>query len=224
MKTSYTSIFDILGPIMVGPSSSHTSGAAKMAWMARQIFKHKPDKVTFTLYGSFAETYKGHGSDRALIGGILGFREYDLRIKNAYEEAAKEGVEIEFREDHETNMLHPNTIDIVQEDKNGNKLFIRGESIGGGRVRITKINDIKVDFNGDYSTMIIAHRDKPGTIAYITNCLARYEINIAYMKMFREERGEKAVVVIETDNFIPDALKVEILAYETVSRVELIEL
>ena len=203
MKTSYTSIFDILGPIMVGPSSSHTSGAAKMAWMARQIFKHKPDKV---------------------IGGILGFREYDLRIKNAYEEAAKEGVEIEFREDHETNMLHPNTIDIVQEDKNGNKLFIRGESIGGGRVRITKINDIKVDFNGDYSTMIIAHRDKPGTIAYITNCLARYEINIAYMKMFREERGEKAVVVIETDNFIPDALKVEILAYETVSRVELIEL
>lgn len=209
---------------MVGPSSSHTSGAAKMAWMARQIFKHQPSRVTFTLYGSFAETYKGHGTDRALIGGILGFREYDTRIRNAYEEAEKAGVAIKFIEDHETKRPHPNTVDIVQEDDAGGKLFVCAESIGGGRVRIIQINDIRVDFNGDYSTLIVGHLDRTGTIAYITSCLAKHKINIANMRMFREERGEKAVVIIETDDFIPEELEEEIGAYETVFRVELIEL
>lgn len=224
MRQNYTGIFEVIGPIMVGPSSSHTSGAATIAWMARQIFNKVPVRASFTLYGSFADTYKGHGTDRALIGGILGYRSYDVRIRDAYKNAADEGVAIEFIEDHESEMPHPNTVDILQEAADGSSLFIRAESIGGGRVRITQINDIQVDFNGDYSTLIIGHKDEAGTIAYITGRLAEHNVNIAFMKLFREERGENAVTVIETDDFIPVELKNELLDYNSVEAVEVIEL
>ncbi|MBQ3429335.1 MAG: L-serine ammonia-lyase, iron-sulfur-dependent subunit beta [Mogibacterium sp.] len=223
MSNNYIGIFDVIGPVMVGPSSSHTSGAATIAWMARQIFSGIPVKATFTLYGSFADTYKGHGTDRALIGGMLGYKSDDIRIRDAYEQAKENGLEVSFIIDTDTEVEHPNTVDVVMEDTGGHTLLIRGESIGGGRVRIKRINDIRVDFTGEYSTLIVGHQDVTGTVAFITSRLAAYKINIAYMKMFRDGKGMKAFTVIESDDFIPDELKEEILEYETVTSVDLIE-
>ena len=224
MANSYIGLFDVIGPVMVGPSSSHTSGAATIAWMARQIFSGTPVKAEFTLYGSFAETYKGHGTDRALIGGMLGYKSDDVRIRNAYFEARKNWLRVEFTADKETYVSHPNTVDIVITGEDDHTLLVRGESIGGGRVRIRKINDIDVDFNGEYSTMIIGHQDVPGTVAYITTCLAEEDVNVATLKLFREGKGLKAVTVVETDSSIPEELKDKILQYETVTSVDLIEI
>ncbi|MBQ6389848.1 MAG: L-serine ammonia-lyase, iron-sulfur-dependent subunit beta [Mogibacterium sp.] len=224
MANNYIGIFDVIGPVMVGPSSSHTSGAATIAWMARQIFSGTPVKATFTLYGSFADTYKGHGTDRALIGGMLGYKSDDLRIRNAYEEARANGLEVDFIVDRETFVSHPNTVDVVMEAADGHTLLIRGESIGGGRVRIRRLNDIEVDFTGEYSTMIVGHKDVTGTVAYITKCLAEDKVNVATLKLFRKGKGKDAFTVIETDSFITDELKNKVLQYKTVKSVDLIEL
>lgn len=224
MKNNYIGMFDVIGPVMVGPSSSHTSGAATIAWMARQIFTGTPCKVTFTLYGSFAETYLGHGTDRALIGGMLGYKSDDVRIRNAYAEARRAGMSVEFVEDKETEVSHPNTVDVVMERKDGHSLLIRGESVGGGRVRIRRMNNIDVDFTGEYSTMIIGHQDKTGVVAFITKQLADHKINIATLKLFREEKGKNAFTVIETDSFINEDIKERILGYDGITSVDLIEI
>jgi L-serine dehydratase len=223
MANNYIGLFDVIGPIMVGPSSSHTSGAATIAWMARQIFSGKPEKVTFTLYGSFAETYKGHGTDRALIGGILGFKSDDVRIRRAYAEARKNWIAVDFVVDKDTYVSHPNTVDVLMTGEDGHTLLIRGESVGGGRVRIRRLNDIEVDFTGEYSTMIIGHKDKTGTVAYITKCLAENEVNVATLKLFREGKGLKAFTVVETDSSISDDLIERIMKYKTVTSVDLIQ-
>ena len=224
MANNYIGLFDVIGPVMVGPSSSHTSGAATIAWMARQRFSGTPVKAEFRLYGSFAETYKGHGTDRALIGGMLGYRSDDVRIRNAYMYARKNWLRVEFVADKETPVSHPNTVDIVITGEDGHTLLVRGESIGGGRVRIRRINEIEVDFNGEYSTMIIGHQDVTGTVAYITKCLAEESVNVATLKLFREEKGKKAFTVIETDGSISEELKEKILQYETITSVDLIEI
>lgn len=224
MSNNYIGIFDIIGPVMVGPSSSHTSGAATIAWMARQIFTGTPAKVKFTLYGSFADTYLGHGTDRALIGGMLGYKSDDVRIRDAYQQAKKNGLKVEFVTDDQTETGHPNTVDVLMSDDTGHTLLIRGESIGGGRVRIRKMNDIDVDFTGEYSTLIIGHLDRTGTVAFVTNLLAEYSVNIATLRLFREEKGKNAFTVIETDSSIPEELKERILQYYSVSSVDLIEI
>lgn len=226
MRKNYIGLFDVIGPVMVGPSSSHTSGAASIAWMARQIFTGTPVKVDYTLYGSFADTYKGHGTDRALVGGMLGYRPDDIRIRNAFEYAREAGMLVSFTADRDTEVSHPNTVDIVMESAEGHRLLVRGESLGGGRVRITRMNNIDVDFTGEYSTLIVGHRDEAGTLAFITSRLANHEINIAYMKLFRErkERGGPAFTVIEADDFLPDELGDELLEYPTIESVDMIEL
>ena len=224
MRNDYIGIFDVIGPVMVGPSSSHTSGAAMIAWMARQIFTGEPVKAEFTLYGSFADTYKGHGTDRALIGGILGYRPDDVRIRNAYRHADEEGVEISFLIDRETETAHPNTVDIRMESADGHVLRVRGESIGGGRVRIVRMNDIDVDFTGEYSTVIVGHMDEPGVAAYITGILADHRVNIAFMKLFREEKGKTAITVIESDEYIPDEAVSDLLAHTQINSVDVIEI
>jgi L-serine dehydratase len=191
--------------------------------MARQIFSGTPVKATFTLYGSFAETYKGHGTDRARIGGMLGYRPDDMRIRDAYAQARSNGLEVEFIADKDTQVAHPNTVDVVMEASDGHQLLIRGESIGGGRVRIRRVNNIEVDFTGEFSTMLIGHLDVTGTVAYITKCLAESKVNIATLKLFREEKGKNAFTVVEADGFISEELKEKILSYETVNSVDLIE-
>ena len=223
MRNNYIGIFDVIGPVMVGPSSSHTSGAATIAWMARQIFTGEPKKVTYTLYGSFADTYKGHGTDRALIGGMLGYKSDDVRIRNAYEHAREAGMKVFFIPDGVTEMPHPNTVDILMESEDGHTFMIRGESIGGGRVRITRMNNIRVDFTGEYSTLIVGHQDAAGAAAFITGCLANHNVNIAYMKMFREEKGKEAFTVIESDDFIPEEVEEELKSNSKVISVDIIE-
>ena len=224
MANNYIGLFDVIGPVMVGPSSSHTSGAATIAWMARQIFTGTPVKAEFRLYGSCAETYKGHGTDRALIGGMLGYRSDDVRIRNAYMYARKNWMRVEFIPDKETPVSHPNTVDIFITGDGEQELLIRGESIGGGRVRIRRINEIEVDFTGEYSTMIISHQDVTGTVAYITKCLAEASVNVATLKLFREGKGMRAVTVVETDSAIPEELKDKILQHESITDVDLIEI
>ena len=224
MKKSYIGLFDVIGPVMVGPSSSHTSGANYIAWMARQIFTGTPVKARFTLYGSFADTYRGHGTDRALIGGILGYRSDDKRIRNAYEHAKAAGLKVEFIADNMTEVDHPNTVDIVMETEDGHGLLVRGESLGGGRARITRLNNIEVDFNGELSTLIVEQKDEPGVVAFITNTFARRGMNIAFMKLFREKDGDGAYTVIESDDFLPEELREELIGHRSIRSVEMIEL
>ena len=203
------SLFDVIGPNMVGPSSSHTAGAVSMALLARKIF-YKEEKtkeqlmkrVDFTLYGSFAKTYKGHGTDRALLGGILGFATDDLRIRDAFSYAGKEGLEYTFTLSEEKD-VHPNTADMDIAGKDGRHLFVRGISLGGGKVKIARLNQIEVDFTGEYSTLIVSQTDKQGVAAHITKCLSDCGVNIAFMRIFREEKGARAYTVVESDEKIP---------------------
>ena len=224
MKKSYIGLFDVIGPVMVGPSSSHTSGANYIAWMARQIFTGTLTRVDFTLYGSFADTYRGHGTDRALIGGILGYRSNDKRSRNAYQHAKEAGIKVNFKVDGSTAVEHPNTVDVVMQTEDGHNLLVRGESLGGGRARITRLNDIRVDFNGESSTLIIEQKDEPGVIAFITNTFAKRKMNIAFMKVFRKEDGDRAYTVIESDDFLPEELRDELTGYDAIISVEMIEL
>ena len=224
MRNNYIGLFDVIGPVMVGPSSSHTSGAATIAWMTRQIFTGKPVSADITFYRSFADTYKGHGTDRAVAGGLLGYRSYDKRIRDSFKHAKEAGLSVKFTADRDTETPHPNTVDILLTGEDGHQLFVRGESLGGGRVRITRLNNIRVEFTGEYSTLIVGHQDKAGTLAYITSILANHQVNIAFMKLFREEKGQKAFTVIESDDFLPDSLAGELMSYPTITSVDMIEL
>jgi L-serine dehydratase len=155
---------------------------------------------------------------------MLGYRPDDIRIRRAFEEAREAGLDVEFRVNKEEEMPHPNTVDIDMTAADGHTLFVRGESIGGGRIRITRMNDIDVDFNGDYSTIIVGHRDEPGMAAFMTGRLAERKINIATMRMFRNARGKQAFTVIETDDFIPDAIQEELDKHPGITSVDIIQL
>lgn len=193
------SVFDIIGPNMIGPSSSHTAGALKIAKVAYQLAPRRLTKVTFILYGSFAKTYRGHGTDRALVAGLLGMNEEDERIKDAFSYAKAKGLNYEFKVSDSTPIKHPNTVDILMEDGEGNVISITGSSIGGGAISIDKVNGMEVFFNGEYHTMIVSHMDQPGIAAHITNCLSNWKINIAYMRIYREHKGKMASTIIEAD-------------------------
>ena len=220
---NYISIFDIIGPNMIGPSSSHTAGAASMALLTRKLFKKEPVKVTFTLYGSFAKTYSGHGTDKALLGGILGFSTDDVRIRDAFKIADERGLKYEFIIDDKTETNHPNTADMLLEDADGTTGFVRGESVGGGKIKIVKINNIDVEFTGEYSTLIVRQTDKPGVVAHITKCLSEHNVNIAFMRLFREEKGQTAYTVIESDQHIPDSIEALIMNHEYVHSTKVVQ-
>ena len=194
------SLFDIVGPDMIGPSSSHTAGAAKISFMAAKIFGLPIKSVIFELHGSFAKTYKGHGSDKALISGILGIRHNDERLRDAYE-IARDRLEFEFIK-VDLGEVHPNTVRIVMTGSKGEVGIIQGSSIGGGNAIITKIDDVDVEIDGMYDTLITVHQDKPGMIANLSKELSSENINIAFMKVYREIKGENAIMVLETDEKI----------------------
>ncbi len=219
----FISLFDVIGPNMIGPSSSHTAGAVAMARMARHMFGEKVEKVGFVLYGSFAKTYKGHGTDRALLGGILGFHPDDVRIRDAYKIADELGLEYAFIEDHETEVGHPNTVDIRMESFGDRTMTVRAESIGGGKIRIVRIDNIDVDFTGEYNTLVISHQDRPGLLVHITQCLTNHRVNIAYMRMFREERGGNAFAVVESDERIPEEIITEMAKNPYIGDIMLLE-
>ena len=221
---NFLSIFDVIGPNMIGPSSSHTAGAVSMALVARKMFPEQICKVSFTLYGSFAKTYHGHGTDRALLGGILGFATDDARIRDAFDLAKEFGVEYEYIIDEETIPDHPNTADIHMTGVNGYEMMVRGQSIGGGKIKIVRINDIDVEFTGEYCTLIVKQLDTPGVIAHITQCLSDCNVNIAFMRLFREDKGATAFTVVESDEIIPENILEKIRQNEDVHELMLIQM
>ena len=191
-------IFDILGPVMVGPSSSHTAGAVRIGRMARTLLGGAPVKADIGLYGSFAETGRGHGTDRALVAGLLGMRPDDLRIPQSFELAKEEGLDfyihpIQLRE------AHPNTVVLKLRRADGNELMLQAASVGGGRIRVDKLNGVEVQFTGDLNTLVVQHQDVAGKVADETRELSNAGINIATMSLWRDRRGGDALIVIETD-------------------------
>ena len=221
---NFLSIFDVIGPNMIGPSSSHTAGAVSIALMARKLFAEEIKSVTFTLYGSFAKTYYGHGTDRALLGGILGFPTHDERIRDAFVHAQEMGVDYKYIIDDETKTNHPNTADIDIAGVSGRTMSIRGESIGGGKMKIVRIDGIDVEFTGEYSTLIVRQIDKPGVVAHITQALSENSVNIAFMRLFREDKGATAYTVVESDEAIPESVLDKIRENKNVSDLMLIQI
>ena len=195
-------IFDILGPVMVGPSSSHTAGAVRIGRMARALLGETPVRAKIGLYGSFGETGRGHGTDRALVAGLLDLRPDDLEIPRSFELAAEQGLEFEFYTAR-LREAHPNTAVLEVEGVTGKHLTMRAASTGGGRIRVDHLNGVDVCFTGMFNTLIIQHQDIAGEVATVTQLLAVVKINIANMSLCRNRRGGDALMVIETDEKIP---------------------
>lgn len=220
---SFISMFDVLGPNMVGPSSSHTAGACSIALLAGKMLGEPVRQADFILYGSFSKTYKGHGTDRALLGGIMGFHTDDVRIPDAYALADKKGIQYHFSCNDIETEIHPNTVDISLTGVNGASLSLRGESIGGGKIRIARINGLEVDFSGDYNTLIVVHKDRIGMAAHITRCLSEGRINIAFMRLFREAKGDTAYSIVEFDGVLSDEVRERIRDKQDVEQVMVIQ-
>ncbi|MGI6028381.1 MAG: L-serine ammonia-lyase, iron-sulfur-dependent subunit beta [Candidatus Heteroscillospira sp.] len=195
-------IFDILGPTMVGPSSSHTAGAVRIGGMGRSLLGERPVSADIRLHGSFAQTGCGHGTDRALVAGLLGMRPDDLRIPDSFAEAEKCGLDFKFSTVNLGN-VHPNTVHMELKGENGRELSITACSTGGGRILVTELQGIEVNFTGDLHTLIVSNMDDCGQIADVTAPLSRAGVNIAFMRLCRDRRGGRAIMVIEADQPIP---------------------
>lgn len=214
-------IFDVLGPIMIGPSSSHTAGAARLGKIARTIVNKPIKDVTFLLHGSFKETYKGHGTDRALVAGILGMVPDDERLRYALLIAEKEGLEVHFLP-ADLGQVHPNTVKILMTDCDDINWEVLGSSIGGRLVEIYEINGNKVKITGEYPTIITCYDDIPGTVSKVSTLFYDNDINIAHMTLVRSQKGKDATMTFEVDNNVSEELIAAIKAVEGVNRVILI--
>ena len=192
------SVFDIVGPVMIGPSSSHTAGACRLGELARAIFGGTPARARIVLHGSFASTGMGHGTDLALVAGLIGMHPDDERIPHALELAKEAGIELEFAE-QDLGDVHPNTAQFELMDAEGRRMCIRGSSLGGGDVVVTQIDHFAVELTGELPVLVVGHQDRPGEIAAVTSLLAESSVNIASMQVSRERRGANALMLIETD-------------------------
>lgn len=208
---SETSLFKIIGPVIIGPSSSHTAGAVKLGLLARKIFSDKPEEVKFTLYNSYAKTGKGHGTDKGLLAGVLGLDVDNEGIKNAFEIAKNEGINFSFENKNDFSR-HPNSVDIIFEKPF--KLIVKGNSIGGGNIVVTDINDYKVELKGDYYTLLIIYKDKPGMVYNATNIIRQENVNIASLICNRTQKGEEASMCISLDSPLSD------VALEKLNKIE----
>lgn len=195
-------IFDIIGPVMVGPSSSHTAGAVKIGYIARQLMNNKIKKAELYLHGSFSATGKGHGTDKALVAGLLGMKPDDNRIPVSFEIAEELGLEIRFGSINLRD-VHPNSVFMRLYNDNDKKMEIVASSIGGGQIRICKIDGLDVNFSGDQPTLIVHNTDQPGHVSKVTSMLAEHSVNISGMQLYRTQRGGNAVMVIECDQEVP---------------------
>ncbi len=219
MKT--VGVFDILGPIMVGPSSSHTAGAARLGKVARAIAGGDIKEVKFLLHGSFGKTYKGHGTDRALVAGILGMEPSDLRLKDSLDIAREMGLKIEFKE-ADLGEVHPNTVKFIMRGEDESLYEMMGSSIGGGSIEVIEVNNNKVEFTGAYPTIIISHKDVPGVVSKVTALLYSNSINIAFMKVFRSQKGIVATMVFEVDHIVNNEVVEMIKDIEWINKVIMI--
>ena len=213
------SIFEAVGPIMVGPSSSHTAGAARLGRMAAKLVEGTFTHVDFGLHGSFAKTYQGHGTDLALVAGVLGLRQDDERLKDAFALAKERGITYTFYET-EISGAHENTVCMSFSMADGSTREIIGSSIGGGQIKICSIDGFPLEMSLNMTTLIIMHKDAKGVVYQITRALAANDINIATMKLNRQEKGALACCVIETDSDIPDAVVEELKTIEAVYSVK----
>lgn len=195
-------IFDIMGPVMVGPSSSHTAGAVKIGYISRRLLGEELASVKILLYGSFLTTGKGHGTRKALVAGLLGMKTDDIRIPEALEIAERDGIEVEFGEAL-LKEAHPNTAQLFLTGVSGRTLEIIGQSLGGSRINIAEIDGIETNFSGDYPTLVVHNQDQPGHVSEVTSMLAHKSVNIATMQLYRASRGGEAVMVIECDQEVP---------------------
>lgn len=195
-------LFDIVGPVMVGPSSSHTAGAVKIGNISRKLLGEEIQDAEIWFHGSFLATGKGHGTDKALLAGLLGFAVDDPQIPKSFEIAEKRGIRFRF-DGIDLGDVHPNSVKLNLTAKSGKTLEIIAASIGGGRVEICQIDGLDANFCGDYPTLIVHNLDQPGHVTEVTSMLAHKSINIATMQLYRASRGGNAVMVIECDQEVP---------------------
>lgn len=201
MKKS--TLFDIISPVMAGPSSSHTAGAVRLGLLARNIYKKTPRKAVFKLYNSYAHTGKGHGTDKGLLAGILGLKVDDRRIKNIFDSEIAKQIEYKF-EYYDNFRRHPNSVDIELYGEYNMKIC--GDSVGAGEILITKINDFNVSLSGNYNTLILVYKDKPGVISTVTSHLQGANINIASLSCDRSAKGQDASMIICIDGNLKEEI------------------
>lgn len=203
------SLLDIIGPVMVGPSSSHTAGACRLGLLGRGLVSGTPQKAVLELHGSFARTGEGHGTDKALVAGLLGFRPDDERIREALQIAEREGLDYRFEKTTIGDAVHPNTVRMKMERDDVTAIMM-GSSLGAGRVVVTEIDGYPVEVTGNFHTIVLVAEDRKGSIARITGILAEHDINIATLRLTRKERGGDAFMVIECDDSPGEGVRDEI--------------
>lgn len=214
-------VFDIIGPVMIGPSSSHTAGAARLGYVAHKILGEPPVRAEIRLSGSFAQTFRGHGTDKALIAGILGFPPDDVRVRDSLEHAARLGLDYALRCE-EIPGAHPNTTRITLWGGT-ETVTIQGASVGGGSIVVDEINGMAVQVTAQSNTLVVLHHDKPGTIAAVTNFVAYSGVNIGNFRLARPQKGGQAVMTIEVDGDIPDVLVESLKILPNIIHVVLIQ-
>ena len=198
-----SSVFDMIGPVMIGPSSSHTAGVVRIARTARKILQGAPERAEITFYNSFARTYEGHGSDRAIIAGLLDYKTDDLRIRESLQHAEAAGLTYTFKSVGNANTLHPNTIK-VRLWKGDREITVMGQSRGGGVIKIVEVNGFGCDFSTTLHTTIITAEDRVGSIAFIANVISHDDCNIATMSVSRKGRNDLACQFLEMDSKLND--------------------
>ena len=194
-------LFDVLGPVMIGPSSSHTAGAAKIGYTAQKLLGDIPVDADIGLYGSFATTGRGHGTDRALVAGLLGLRPDDPRLPDSFGLAREQGMKFSIHP-VELRSAHPNTAVLELTGKGGRALTVQASSLGGGRIMVNKLDGIEVNFTGESNTLVVRNQDEFGSVAAVTSILNQLRVNVANMSVHRHKRGGDALMVIETDQHI----------------------
>ncbi len=202
-------IFELIGPIMVGPSSSHTAGAARIGLVSRKLLGQPCQKAKLYLHGSFADTGKGHGTDRALIAGLLEMHPDDERIPESFRHAHEAGLDFTF-EDRALRGVHPNSVYLELWGNEGAYLTILASSIGGGRILIKEISGMPLSFSAQYPTLIVRNNDQPGSVSDVSRVLAELSINIATFQVNRNARGGEAIMVIECDSPIGEEIAARI--------------
>lgn len=196
-------LLDIIGPVMVGPSSSHTAGAVRIGNISRKLLGEKVKKADIYFHGSFLSTGKGHGTDKAIVAGLMGLKVDDVRIPDSFDIAKQEGFDFVIC-GIDLGDVHPNSVKLILEGENGKSLEIVACSIGGGRIMINEIDNLSANFSGEYPTLIVHNLDQPGHVTEVTSMLGHKSVNIATMQLYRDSRGGNAVMVIECDQEVPE--------------------
>ncbi len=200
---------DIIGPVMIGPSSSHTAGACRIGKVANALLSEPVSGAFIEFYGSFAKTYCGHGTDKAIVAGILGMDPDDMRLKDSFLHAREANVSIQITT-AQNDDLHPNTASVTLYGRSGKSVSVQGASIGGGEILIERINGMEVSVSGQHTTLVVLHKDAPGVIAAVTRYVGQYQVNICNFRLSRESKGGEAVMTIELDGEIKPQLTEQI--------------